>query len=276
MTISKLLALLTIGAALTLPGSATMAADGKSKSAGIKTAKGHPFRKLWSGYRYAQKETQAMQDDDFANPAMIWHDIGQDEWSKVDGKEGKACATCHEDAMMSMKGVGARFPVYYKPWKKLINIEGRINLCREKNMSAKKWKYDSAKMLGMTIFVKAQSRGMPVKVDISGKAKPLFEKGKAFYYQRRGQLDMACAHCHEKYYGMKFRMNTLSQGMSNGFPAYRLLLQEPSSLHRYFTICNWQVRAKPFKKGSDEYMNLELYLAWRGMGLPVETPAVRY
>jgi len=275
MTISKLLALLTIGAALTLPGSTTMAADGKSKSAGVKTVKGHPFRKLWSGYRYASKDTQAMQDDDFANPAMTWHDIGEEQWSKVDGKEGKACATCHKDAMKSMKGVGARYPIYHAASKKLINIEGRINLCRTKNMGAKKWKYDSAKMLGMTICVKAQSRGIPVKVDISGKAKPFFEKGKAFYYKRRGQLDMSCAHCHEKYYGMKFRMNTLSQGMSNGFPTYRLILQKPSSLHRWFSICNYQVRAKPFKKGSDEYMNLELYLAWRGMGLPVETPAVR-
>ncbi len=127
----------------------------------------------------------------------------------------------------------------------------------------------------MTIFVKAQSRGIPVKVDISGKAKPFFEKGKAFYYKRRGQLDMSCAHCHEKYYGMKLRMNTLSQGMSNGFPAYRLKWQKPGSLHRRFSGCNKQVRAKPFKKGSDEYMNLELYLAWRGQGLPVETPAVR-
>ena len=275
MTISKLLALLTIGAALTLPGSATMAADGKSKAGAIKTAKGHPLRKLWSGYRYASKSTQGMQDDDFANPAMTWHDIGQDEWSKVDGKEGKACATCHKDAMKSMKGVGARFPIYYKPRKKLINVEERINICRTKNLGAKKWKYDSAKMLGMTIFIKAQSRGVPVKVDISGKAKPFFEKGKAFYYQRRGQLDMACAHCHEKYYGMKIRMNILSQGQSNGFPTYRLKWQKPGSLHRRFSGCNKQVRAKPFKKGSDEYMNLELYLAWRGQGLPVETPAVR-
>jgi sulfur-oxidizing protein SoxA len=105
---------------------------------------------------------------------------------------------------------------------------------------------------------------------------PFFEKGKAFYYKRLGQLDMACAHCHEKYYGKKFRMNTLSQGMSNGFPTYRLLWQKPGSLHRMFTGCNYMVRAKLFKKGSDEYMNLELYLAWRGMGLPVETPAVRF
>ena len=31
----------------------------------------------------------------------------------------------------------------------------------------------------------------------------------------------------------------------------------------------------PYKYGSPEYVNLELYLAWKGRGLPVETPAVR-
>ena len=116
---------------------------------------------------------------------------------------------------------------------------------------------------------------MPVQVAIDGPAKPFFEQGKAFYYQRRGQLDMACAHCHEQYYGGKIRMNILSQGHSNGFPTYRLKWQRPGSLHRRFVGCNRQVRSTPFKKGSPEYLSLELYLAWRGNGLPVETPAVR-
>ena len=35
------------------------------------------------------------------------------------------------------------------------------------------------------------------------------------------------------------------------------------------------VRAVPYADGADEYVELELYLAWRARGLPVETPAVR-
>ena len=71
------------------------------------------------------------------------------------------------------------------------------------------------------------------------------------------------------------RANLLSQGQSNGFPTYRLKWQKIGSLHRRFRGCNKQVRATPYKAGSDEYVNLELYLANRGRGLPVETPAVR-
>jgi sulfur-oxidizing protein SoxA len=35
------------------------------------------------------------------------------------------------------------------------------------------------------------------------------------------------------------------------------------------------VRAQPFDFGSDELVALELFLAQRSAGLPVETPAVR-
>jgi sulfur-oxidizing protein SoxA len=35
------------------------------------------------------------------------------------------------------------------------------------------------------------------------------------------------------------------------------------------------VRAEPYADGAAEYVELELYLAWRARGLPVETPAVR-
>jgi sulfur-oxidizing protein SoxA len=71
------------------------------------------------------------------------------------------------------------------------------------------------------------------------------------------------------------RANLLSQGQSNGFPTYRLKWQKPGSIHRRFRGCNKQVRAQPYAYGSDEYTNLELFLAWKGRGLPVETPAVR-
>ncbi len=272
----RLVNLLGVTCTLTLLLFANAASGGDGKSAPIKpAAKDNPLTEIWSGYHFAKKETQEMQDDEFANPAMTWHDIGKDNWSKKDGEAGKSCAECHKSAAESMKGVGVHYPVYDDKLKNLVNIEDRVNNCRTQYMKAKPWKYDSNEMLGMAIYIKAQSRGMPVDVKIDGPAAPYFEKGKKFYYERRGQLDMSCSHCHEKYYGQQIRMNILSQGQSNGFPTYRLKWQKPGSLHRRFRGCNTQVRSTPFKTGSDEYLSLELYLAWRGAGLTVETPAVR-
>jgi len=228
-----------------------------------------------SGYTYAIRETRAIQDDDLMNPAMIWVDQGEELWGKVDGAAGKSCQDCHNNAEDTMKGVGARYPVYEPSIGKMMNIEQRINQCRVERMKAKPWKWESGQLLAMTTYVKYQSRDMPVKVKIDGPAAPFFEKGKAFYNKRRGLLDMACANCHRDNAGKRLRANLLSQGQSNGFPTYRLKWQKVGSLHRRFRGCNKQVRAQPYGYGSDEYTNLELYLAWRGRGLPVETPAVR-
>lgn len=235
---------------------------------------GHPLDEIISGYEFRVPETQAVQDDDFENPAFLWVAQAEELWDEIDGEEGKACSSCHED-VESLKTVGSTYPVYFEPWGKLINLEQRVNLCRTENMKAEPWKYESDEMLGMTALVRHQARGEPVSVAIDGKAEPFFEKGKEFYYERRGQLDLSCAHCHEDYAGTKIRADMLSQGQSNGFPTYRLKWQKLGSLHRRFKGCNDQVRATPYKRGSDEYVNLELYLAWRGQGLPVETPAVR-
>ncbi len=228
-----------------------------------------------SGYYWATEETKAMQDDEMANAGYIWVENGAEIWNNVEGEAGKSCASCHSDAEHSMKGVGVSYPRYRKSLGKLQSLEQRINECRTENMKAKAWKWESNELLSMTTYVRHQSKGMPVTVAVDGPAKPFFEKGKAFYYERRGQLDMACKHCHEDNAGGILRANLLTQGQSNGFPTYRLKWQKIGSIHRRFRGCNKQVRSTPFGYGSDEYVNLELYVAWRGRGLPIETPAVR-
>ena len=228
-----------------------------------------------SGYTYARVETRAIQDDDFDNPGYIWVEKGAELWATQDGGKGKSCMDCHADGAESMRSVGATYPVYLPQRKKLINVENRINQCRTEQMGASAWPWESEPLLAMTAFVKNQSKGMAVSPQIDGPAAPFFAAGKAFYHQRRGQLDLACLHCHEMNHGRMLRAQRLSQGMSNGFPTYRLKWQTLGSLHRRFRGCNRQVRAVPYAAGAEEYVNLELYMAWRARGLPVETPAVR-
>ena len=177
--------------------------------------------------------------------------------------------------MVRLNDVATRYPVYNAKLGKMQSLEQRINQERQEKMGAKPYKWESKQMLSLTTYIRNLSKGKPMNVSIDGPAIPFFEKGKKFYFQRRGQLDMACAHCHVDNAGGIIRANTLTQGQSNGFPVYRLKWQKPGSIHRRFRGCNKQVRAKPYGYGSDEYVNLELYLAWRGRGLQVETPAIR-
>jgi len=228
-----------------------------------------------SGYTFAEPETRAMQDDDFMNPAMLWVEKGEKLWSTAEGGTAKSCASCHGKAEDSMKGVGAHYPKFDKGAGKVINLEQRINICRVQAMAAPEWKYESEPLLAMTTYVKMQSRGVPVAVAIDGPAAPWFDAGQRFYFERRGLNDVACSHCHVDNWGRHIRTELLSQGMSNGFPSYRLKWQKLGSLHRRLAGCNEEIRAEPYPLGSFEYVALELYLAWRAQGLLVETPSVR-
>jgi sulfur-oxidizing protein SoxA len=45
-----------------------------------------------SGYDFMSRETRAMQDDDTANPGMLWVLEGEGLWSRKTGAAGRACA----------------------------------------------------------------------------------------------------------------------------------------------------------------------------------------
>ena len=237
---------------------------------------GSPLPELISGREFATDKTRALQADDFVNPGFLWVQQGEELWTQAEGEAGKSCADCHGAAGETMRGVGATYPKYHEEAGKLLSLEQRINLCRSEHMQAQPWPWESPELLAMTAYVKHQSRGRPVNVSVDGPAAPFFEAGKELYYQRRGVLDMACKHCHDDNYGRHLRANLLTQGQSNGFPMYALFAQGMISLHRFVgDICYSRVRATPPAPGSEDLVNLELYLAWRGSGLPVETPAVR-
>ena len=236
---------------------------------------GSVLPELVSGYYFLTKEAQALQDDDSANSGFLWIEHGDELWSVVEGEAGNACADCHGNAAVTMRAAGTSYPKFHEPSGKLINLEQRINLCRTENMAAPAWEWESDELLAMTAYLRHQSRGLPMSVGIDGPARPFFDKGKAFFHRRLGLLDMSCAQCHDLNYGKRLRANLLSQGHTNGYPTYRLGWQNLGSLHRMFQVCNKRLRATPYEVGAEEYVNLELYMAWRGTDLPVETPAVR-
>lgn len=225
-----------------------------------------------SGYAFLSEATRALQDDDFQNPGMFAVERGRELWSRSEGPQQRSCASCHAD---SLAGVAARYPKYDASKGGLVNLEGAINDERQRRMQAAPLAYESEDMLALTAFLSFQSRGMPLQVDVSGPTRALFEQGRDFYQQRRGQLDLSCSQCHDGLVGERLRGDLISQGQVNGFPVYRLSWRAMASRHRLFEWCNTSVRAEPYPLGSEEYLALELYLAWRGRGLPVEAPAVR-
>lgn len=224
-----------------------------------------------SGMEWATPAIREMQQDEFANPALFWLERGEELFVEDAGRSETSCATCH--APGTLNGTAATFPKVKNG--QIINLETQVNACREIRMQATPWQLESEELLAVTLYLRSLSAGRPVAVSISGDAAPHFEKGRSLYNQRRGQMNLACAQCHDDRAGLWVRGEQLSQGQINNFPAYLLRWAGVGSTHRRFQFCDDQRVAEPLPLGSEDYLALELYVAWRGNGLPVEAPAVR-
>src|ERR1700704_7033265 len=87
-----------------------------------------------SGYSFMTPDTQAIQNDDTANPGMLWVLDGEALWKSKAGAAAKSCADCHNDG--AMRGVAARYPAFDKTLGHPVDLEQRINLCRTQNQQA--------------------------------------------------------------------------------------------------------------------------------------------
>lgn len=224
-----------------------------------------------SGLNWATPAIRDMQNDTFANPAIFWLERGEELFTQPDEPEQKACADCHEPG--DLDGVAAQFPKVVAG--QIVNLESQINECRQARMMTDAWLLESEELLSTTLYLRSLSAGMPVDIAVDGEAASHFRRGKTLYNQRRGQMNMACAQCHDDRAGLWVRGEQLSQGHINNFPAYLLRWAGVGSAHRRFQFCDIQRVAEPLPLGSDAYLALELYVASRGNGLAVEAPAVR-
>src|ERR1700732_3018430 len=90
-----------------------------------------------SGYTFMAPDTQAIQDDDTANPGMLWVLDGEASWKR--------------------KGVAARYPAFDKVLGRPVNLEQRVNLCRARHQEASPLAYESRDLLALTALVAEQS-----------------------------------------------------------------------------------------------------------------------
>lgn len=228
-----------------------------------------------SGFEDMSRESQAMQRDDTANPAMLFALDGEALWNAKAGRAQKSCADCHQDAAASMKGVAARYPAFSDAHNRPLDLQGRINACRETQQQAPPFALESKELVALTAFVGLQSRGMPIAPPDDVRLEPFRARGEALYNRRIGQLSFSCANCHDDNAGQKLASAVIPQGHPTGYPIYRLEWQGIGSLQRRLRGCFTGVRAEPYPYGALEYVELELFLMSRAKGMEVETPAVR-
>lgn len=200
-------------------------------------------------------------------------DAGKQMWDKA-FKNGAIFADCFPNGG---KNVAGNYPYFDDKLGKVVTFEMAINQCLKKN-GEEEFKYANVNTMGiLTAYARTLSDGMKMNVKVQGAdALAAYEAGKKFYFQRRGQLNFACATCHVDNVGNRIRAEVLSPalGQATHWPVFRAG-ENLVTLHTRFRQCNNQVRAVPFESGSEEFNNLEYYMSYRDNGLPLKASVFR-
>ncbi len=232
--------------------------------------------------------------DDFINGVYSIDPASREQWEEIEefppyelsisrGEEmfdtpfanGKRYADCFPNG-----GIGIRqnYPYFDTDRGEVITLELAINECRTAN-GEKPLKWKRGPIADISAYMAYTSRGniIDIKIPDDPRALAAYERGKKHFYQKRGQLNMACADCHKFYAGYKVRADLLSPGLGHlsHFPVYRSKWGGMGTTHRRYGGCNAQVRAKPYAAQSDEYRALEYFHTYMSNGLAVNGPGAR-
>ena len=206
-------------------------------------------------------------------PYEIGIEKGADLWAK-EFKNGKSFTSCFGE---DISGLRAKYPYHDEAKDTIITLEGDINKCLTDN-GEKPYKWKKGKIAFVSAHIAFEGRGG--KIDVQPKTEKAiawYNKGKNFFYAKRGQLNMSCADCHVYNANKKVRAEPLSPviGHTSHFPVLRSKWGEIGTLHRRYGGCNKNIRAKPFKAQSDEYKALEYFEAVMSNGLVLNGPGSR-
>lgn len=206
--------------------------------------------------------------------------IGKKMWEKP-FKNGKTFAGCFKNGG---KNIAQGYPYWDEASQKVRTAEMDLNDCLKKNGEPEftdldKNQNERVRLAELTAYFYSLSKGQRVKIDVSSPgAVKAYEEGKKFWWQRRGQLNFACSNCHMDLAGKNFGGNqplSAALGHTTAWPAQRLEWDRLETIHQRYKTCNSQVRAKPFKHGSEIYNNLQFYETYMSSGLPLTAPAMR-
>ena len=182
-----------------------------------------------------------------------------------------------------MKGVATRYPKYVKAFQRVMSIEDFLTVHAPETTGLPMLS-QSEDNLNLTMLVKMQSNGMPVRVDIANReAKAAYERGRASFFKRVGQRNHACADCHTKGAGRgadRFLGGRLlgdaEAGFTKHFPLWRTSQGTVWDMRKRMQWCMTPLGMNMLPADAVEYAELELFLTAFDNGKEMSVPGIRH
>jgi L-cysteine S-thiosulfotransferase len=192
--------------------------------------------------------------------------IGKRQWERK-FKNGKTFANCFPNA-------GRRAATAYpqvEPTGAVITLELAINQCLAANDEPALAAKDALAMGAIVAYVTSLSIGQKLNVQVATPAaRDRYDAGRRWFTRRLGERDLACASCHVLQAGQVVDGAGISPAVGQALSWPRV---EPGgkvrTMHQQFQRCMTRVGAEPFAEGSDEFLNLQFFLATLSNGLSI-------
>src|SRR5260370_951971 len=137
-----------------------------------------PISDRKSGYEFMARETRAMQDDDTANPGMLWGLDREALWNRKEGAAAKSCADFHAYARVAecqediwgqrlagaviAHGHPSGSPLYRLEWQALGSLQRRLRNCLV-GMPAVAYPSGAPEYVDLDLYLIWRARGMPIE-----------------------------------------------------------------------------------------------------------------
>lgn len=259
----------------------------------VVTAQATPAEDRKAFRDYFKKKTPTSEISDYVNGVYTYNKDARSQWEEIEEfppyeididkgeeiwgkkfKNGKSFANCFSGDVSKIR---SKYPYHDEAKDTIVTLEGSINKCLTDN-GEKPFKWKKGNIAAVSAYVAFEGRGGKITTEPkTDKALAWYNKGKNFFFAKRGQLNLACADCHMYSASRQIRGDILGPmlGQSSHFPVFRSKWGNLGTLHRRYGGCNKQVRAKPFKAQSDEYKALEYFQAVMSNGLELNGPGAR-
>jgi len=200
-------------------------------------------------------------------------DKGKQIWD-TPFRNGKRFADCFPNGGRNVVG---NYPYFDAKLGKVFTFENAINACLRANHESE-FAYGERQPMGvLTAYARTLSDGMRMHIRIeSPAALAKYEAGKNMFFRRMGQLNAACAGCHVYNAGNVMRMEIISPALGHAthWPIFRGG-EELMTFQGRFNRCMEQMRAVPYGFDSEEWNNLEYFLAYVSNDLPLKSSVFR-
>ncbi len=215
------------------------------------------------------------------NPAAMDVAEGEEIFNSLIGQE--AYAKMLGIKVKELPKTIAGFPRFVKAANKVVTLSQSLQMAMLDRGQAVA-KLESKEMVKMSAYVKSLANDQKINIDVKAnkQMQEMVALGQKIFEERRGGRGLSCNSCHSPdIVGSRLRMQALPDlgsketASAATWPAYRMTQSAMVTLDKRMQQCMKNALLAELPLGSKEMVGLEVYVAHKAKGNPMQIPGLK-